>query len=255
MNKLSIGELQGALRASVAIELVEILGYTKSDAARVMHLTPSALSQYLNRKRGGKASSEFNGSKLFQKHVKVLANALSRNFRQNASIDPSRKFLEVTDKLVQDLSLNAKSSTQKDLLSKKDMGHWLKALRARLDEEQNAATSCMKFAQTSSDDLTRTLFRQIASDSLRHADIVSLLMSNVDRSEPFFGSKPPQISQIEEMIRSEENAGDANIAHLRNKLGPSAALLIDSIEADERKHLLLLKGLKTLLTDFEKHKQ
>ena len=80
-------------------------------------------------------------------------------------------------------------------------------------------------------------------------------MSNVDRSEPFFGSKHPQISQIEEMIRSEENAGDANIAHLRNKLGPSAALLIDSIEADERKHLLLLKGLKTLLTDFEKHKQ
>ena len=63
-------------------------------------------------------------------------------------------------------------------LVRREVPRWL---RNRIVGEQNAVAECMRLAQRSRDELTRALFRQIASDSLRHAEIVASLTAYLDR--------------------------------------------------------------------------
>lgn len=245
MKKASIEELQRALRVGVAVELVSNMGISKAQAAKMLDLTPSALTQYFNGTRGAKYLEYIRQNRKVEKTIQLLAHGIARDYSGGRIERINERFLSATLKLneggggIGKMELLAPESSESM--------PWLEALRKRLDEEQHAATECLQFSQNSPDELTRMLFRQIASNSLRHADIVSFLMANMEKRSPFFGSKPPKIRAIEEMIRKEETAGDADIMFLRKKLGPSAALLIESIEADERKHLMLLKGLEMLI--------
>ena len=50
-----------ALRLEITRELVEKYGMRKADAAGKMGVTPAAVSQYLNRSRGGSATPIIEG--------------------------------------------------------------------------------------------------------------------------------------------------------------------------------------------------
>ncbi|HLD76248.1 MAG TPA: hypothetical protein VI874_04465, partial [Candidatus Norongarragalinales archaeon] len=114
-----------------------------------------------------------------------------------------------------------------------------------------AASGSMRFAQSCEDELMKNLFRQIAQDSLRHADTVSVLIHSLENQETANVHLPSK-EAVQKMLDQEEAADEADISPLKSRLGPAARLLIESIEADERKHVILLKGLMRLIEEKEK---
>jgi hypothetical protein len=101
----------------------------------------------------------------------------------------------------------------------------------------------MRLAQKARDELTRAIFRQIASDSLRHAEIVASLSTYLDRGvarAAASGVTPEEVAALMEAERRAEARADAESAQ---HLGGTMSLLIASMEADERKHAELLEGL------------
>ena len=102
---------------------------------------------------------------------------------------------------------------------------------------------CMRLAQRARDELTRAILRQIASDSLRHAEIVASLAPYLDRGIAEAHASGITRREIEVLIEGERRAeAGADVVTSRD-LGGTMALLIASMEADERKHADLLQGL------------
>jgi rubrerythrin len=122
----------------------------------------------------------------------------------------------------------------------RELAKWL---RQRVKAEQVAVTQCMRLAQKARDELTRALLRQVASDSLRHAEIVASLAPYIDRGVSSAFASGITRKEIEALIegerKAEAQADSASTRHLRGTM----AILIASMEADERKHAELLRGL------------
>lgn len=119
------------------------------------------------------------------------------------------------------------------------------ALRRRIAGEQSAVADCMRLAQKSRDELTRAIFRQIASDSLRHAEIVASLETYLDRGVDRTVASGIQRSDIDRLIARERAAEASTDAGLGRRFGGVMGLLWESMEADERKHDALLARLRT----------
>jgi uncharacterized protein len=108
-----------------------------------------------------------------------------------------------------------------------------------------AVAQCMRLAQRAGDELTRSILRQIASDSLRHAEIVASLAPYIERGVS--GSYAAGITrkEVEALIQSERRAESQADSQVARHLQGTMAILIASMEADERKHADLLRGLLT----------
>ena len=113
-------------------------------------------------------------------------------------------------------------------------------LRDRITGEQDAVAQCMRLAQRSRDELTRALFRQIASDSLRHAEIVASLAAYLESRR--FHEHPDGITRadVEQLLEREHAAEATDATDLGPRLGGVMRILWESIESDERKHERLL---------------
>jgi len=118
-----------------------------------------------------------------------------------------------------------------------------KWLRLRVRAEQVAVTQCMRLAQRARDELTRTILRQIASDSLRHAEIVASLAGYIDRGVSGAFASGITRKEVEALIESERKAEAQADSELARHLQGTMAILVASMEADERKHAELLRGL------------
>ncbi|MCI4370034.1 MAG: hypothetical protein L3J81_01740, partial [Thermoplasmata archaeon] len=84
---------------------------------------------------------------------------------------------------------------------------------------------------------------QIASDSLRHAEIVASLAAYLDRGVS--SSAPTGITRrdVEQLIRREHEAEETSEVDLGPELGGMMRILWDSMESDEKKHEHLLQLL------------
>jgi len=90
---------------------------------------------------------------------------------------------------------------------------------------------------------TETVFRQIAADSLRHAEIVAALSANLDRGITTSGPTGIDRHEVELLLEREREAESSESAGLAEELGGVMRILWESMEADERKHELLLRRL------------
>ena len=84
----------------------------------------------------------------------------------------------------------------------------------------------MALAVGTTDEVARTIFRQIASDSIRHAEIISFLLSltkSDSKRNPERKMIREEIAQIEAMIRGEESATEEPI-NIKGILSSSEAL-------------------------------
>ncbi|EQD42876.1 hypothetical protein B1A_15745, partial [mine drainage metagenome] len=116
-------------------------------------------------------------------------------------------------------------------------------LRARITLEQTAVADCMRLAQKSRDELTRAIFRQIASDSLRHAEIVASIASYLDRGLHRTVATGITRADIDRLIAKEREAESRTAPGMAAELGGVLAILWESMESDERKHEVLLARL------------
>jgi len=227
------------MQALVARELVEGFGLSERQTAVLLGIVPSSVSQYLSGKRLGPTLSAF----LADEGALLIARRTAQKLMGGSA--GTRVVLEAAIALGERVGpVPARPTDQKaDGLStdlRRKVPGWL---RDRTTGEQNAVAECMRLAQRSRDELTRALFRQIASDSLRHAEIVASLAAYLDRGVA--SSAPTGITRadVEHLIRREHEAEATSRMNLGPELGGMMRILWDSMEADERKHELLLQDL------------
>ncbi|MFY9716574.1 MAG: hypothetical protein WAK40_01365 [Thermoplasmata archaeon] len=226
------------MQALVARELVEGLGLSERHAAGLLGVVPSSVSQYLSGKRLGPALSAYFGDEEARRIARLTAQKLvdgapGAKTLLGAAIAFGERYGAALP------TSGPRPGELRPALARKVPG-WL---RNRIAGEQNAVAECMRLAQRSRDELTRALFRQIASDSLRHAEIVASLAAYLERG---LASSPPTgitRTDIEHLIRREREAEATTEIDLGPELGGMMRILWDSMEADERKHELLLKKL------------
>lgn len=233
------------VQALVAREGVEQLGLSSRRVADLLGLAPSAVSQYLSGKRVEKGFLEYSSDErarsIARRTIEELIEA------QEAGRGATRPVLEGASALSElsesvggheRLPKRPTDTTEGPQL--RELARWL---RERVKAEQVAVTQCMRLAQRARDELTRALLRQIASDSLRHAEIVASLAPYIDRGVSGAYASGITRKEIEALIEGERRAeaqADSASAH---RLQGTMAILIASMEADERKHAELLRGL------------
>jgi uncharacterized protein len=227
------------MQALVARELVEAFGLSERQTAVLLGIVPSSVSQYLSGKRMGPTLSKF----LEDDESRRLARRTAEQLMAGAA--GSRAVLEASIALgeraapTERAAVSAPGDGLRPELRRKIPG-WL---RDRIAGEQNAVAECMRLAQRSRDELTRALFRQIASDSLRHAEIVASLAAYLDRGVS--SSAPTGITraEVEDLIRREHEAEATSEIDLGPELGGMMRILWESMESDEKKHERLLEFL------------
>ncbi len=227
------------IQALVAQELVERFGLPERRAAVLLGIVPSSVSQYLSGKRLGPTLSEYLGHEEAHRIARRTAQELM------AGAAGPKILLEAALQLSESVGGHPapprarEKDTLKPDLQRKVPG-WL---RNRIAGEQAAVAECMRLAQRSRDELTRALFRQIASDSLRHAEIVASLAAYLDRGVAT--SQPTGITRadVEHLIRREHEAEATSEIDLGPELGGMMRILWDSMESDEHKHEHLLQLL------------
>jgi hypothetical protein len=241
------------LQALVARELVEELGIPSHQAAQLLGLAPSAISQYLSGKRLAGPFLRYSTDEGARRVARQVAERLSRT----PAGDEQRTRILLEGSLHLSGSSGEGSEVPGPAFAGLEGGEGsrlvAKWLRHRVRAEQAAVTACMHLAQKARDELTRAIFRQIASDSLRHAEIVASLATYLDRGVVGAYASGVTRREVELMIQAERRAEAQAGTDLASRLGGTMSMLVASMEADERKHAELLQGL--LATGFDESRE
>lgn len=228
------------LQGLVARELVEDLGVSGRQAANLLGLAPSAVSQYLS---GHRLRTIFPALAARGEARRVARDVAHRllDLPPGRSAPP-RLLLEAAGELAQQAAGGVTVQVPESAGERIPDRDLVRALHVRVRGEQAAVTSCMQLAQKARDELTRAIFRQIASDSLRHAEIVTSLATHLDRGTASAHASGITRRDVLQLI-AKEKAAEAGGPDLARWLGGTMHLLAASMEADERKHDELLRGL------------
>ena len=190
------------LQALAAREGVEQLGLSSRRVAGLLGLAPSAVSQYLSGKRVEKGFLEYSSDEraraIARRTIEELIAA------QESGHGATRPVLEGAAALAE-LSESADGRERaprrlSELTEGPQLRELARWLRERVKAEQVAVTQCMRLAQRARDELTRAILRQIASDSLRHAEIVASLAPYIDRGVSSAYASGITRKEVEELI-------------------------------------------------------
>jgi predicted transcriptional regulator len=229
----------------VARELVDGFGLSERQAAGTLGLVPSAVSQYLSGKRLGRALGGFDSDDAARG---IVRRAAQRLLSSREGTDASEVLLETAMALSGTPRRRRRPGTPSPAAAERRTRANSAWIRRRIAGEQAAVTECMRLAQRSRDELTRAVFRQIASDSLRHAEIVAALAAYLDRGVS--RTVPSGITRrdVHRLIAREHAAEQSSEGDPGARFGGVMRILWESMESDERKHDRLLDLL--LRTEF-----
>lgn len=216
----------------------ELVGrdFTQRDVARVLGITPSAVTLYARGRRGKKLADRIRSLHESSLIARELADQIAERKRRGEQIDEFPLILDAAYRIMRLVSQEPKREIN---MKRRDDRH-LDLLRARIEQEQLAAQRNMTLAVATKDEITRILFRQIATDSMRHADTIGAVIGYLQKPTQRRPVKD-EVVQIEAMIREEENATEQPIKI--DGADSAVKLLLNSIDMDEEKHSRLLKGL------------
>jgi predicted transcriptional regulator/rubrerythrin len=227
-------------QAMVARELVDVFGLPERRAADLLGLAPSAVSQYRSGHRLGSVLSQLSGDERSRTIARSSAQQLSSLAGPSAQtieilLDTARELAEVGG--AHDQRVTHPSGSRVGGVSARDLS---RALHHRIQIEQSAVVECMRLAQKSRDELTRAVFRQIAADSLRHAEIVASIQTYLDRGLDRSMASGVAREDIVRLITQEREAEAKGPVDPGAQFGGMMSVLWESMEADERKHEALL---------------
>jgi predicted transcriptional regulator/rubrerythrin len=226
------------IRAWVARRLAK-QGFRVRDIASVLRITPAAVTQYVKGRRGG-SLKELDR---FESVLDALAEKAARRVRSNLG---SIEMAEIMDVIYQ---ISAASSGEELLQSSAggpEHREALKLLKERLQLELIAAQRCLELTSKINDEYSKLLLRMIASDSIRHADVVSQVISWMETGHAT-AFQPPDLSFLKSMLEIEDKATESSLAENIEIPHPVARVLLNSIDMDEEKHEKIVAELLRLI--------
>jgi len=229
------------LRASLARRLVQ-MGFKVHQVARVLDVTQPAVTQYLKGVRGKKIA-ELEDQKQM---IDALADKAA--YRINAEMEPLST-VELLDVIHQILTVSSGEGILRASSENAEMNKSIAALKDRLQLELKAAQKCFSLANNAKGDYTRLLLRMIATDSIRHADIISQIVSFMET-----GIETPDEGLdrglLKDILAIEDTADEVSLRSTVKINHDVARLLLESIDMDEKKHDKLLgKMMKSFVEE------
>jgi predicted transcriptional regulator len=233
------------LQALVSREGVEQAGLSARRVAELLGIAPSAVSQYLSGRRLGARFLEYSTD---ERARTVARDALERMAEAQREGRRSTKILLEAAGALSELAVRSEERGDprrprgegSGSSQVRQLARWV---RLRVKAEQVAVSQCMRLAQRARDEPTRALLRQIASDSLRHAEIVASLAPYLDRGVSGTFAAGITRQDVERLIEAERIAESSAGPNPTQRLRGTMAILVGSMEADERKHTALLRAL------------
>ncbi|MEM1571147.1 transcriptional regulator [Pyrobaculum sp.] len=224
---MSFEKALSAVRALIAKELV-VRGLSVNETAKLLGLTPAAVSMYISGKRGGELVQELSRDErvmaLIRSHAEIAAEEAKKGVKKPLDLT------ELAKVVANIIAQRAPQTALEDVI------------RERIRLEQETATRAMAYSYRVRNPLVRALFMQIATDSLRHAEILTMIL---DYLSGRLKAEGVDLGDEElEALASEESAMRESIAELYKVGDPVVRALILSIELDEQKHYQLVKTLQ-----------
>lgn len=229
------------IRAHLAVRLMAN-GFTAKEIAEGLRVTRPAITQYLKGKRGKDAAI-----KHIEEIVSPLADKLAKKMRSGLG---GLEIMDLLDTARQLMVIN-RAGSMSGVVSipyrepARDIGS-LNLLKERLQLELSAAEKYLELANKTPDEHTQLLLRLIASDSIKHADIVSQLISWLEvggHAIQFQALKP---EMLKEMISLEDSAKEVKLRTSVKASHPMAKLLLEWIDTDEEKHEKIVTNILRL---------
>lgn len=214
-----------AIRSRIASRL-HSMGFRVRDIAVVVGTTQPAVIQYLKGRRGKGTPGMQVLDSLIEPVVARAAGLIKLQegrietvelleiARQFTIISTGRHFIQSGEK-INDESLSL--------------------LRKRLQLELSAAEKYLEMSNRTDDEYTKLLLRMIASDSIRHGDVVSQIISWMESGKGADFSLPDR-TFLEMMLSIEDRASESSLTGNIKIEHPVARLLLEWIDEDERKH-------------------
>jgi len=198
------------------------------DIAAGLNVTEAAVTQYIHGKRG----KELQGAPGIEEVVGVLGEKAALRMRSGQGPLQAVELLEAARQVL--VIQRGRSITRQDSRPG-TRNKTLERLRTRLQLELRAAEKYLELANRTPDDQTKLLLRLIASDSIKHADVVSQMISWLE-SETRMEFEVPPHGLLENLLAIEDSAGEENLGDTVPVGHPVAKLLLEWIDADEAKH-------------------
>jgi predicted transcriptional regulator len=245
-----IETLLPAVRALIADSLVKEFGHSRKEAAYILNLTTAAVSQYLKGQRAEAMANKIRKSRDLMLVVSSSAKKCSEEYSKSGGVFGVTALLDTSYQILSLMTGEPHRKKHREtshvLKEHSQKQYWLSLLRKRLQSEQVAAQRSMGLALWAKNELAKIIFRQIASDSLRHADIVAAIMAYIESDGVGATVRAPTPSELEEILKEEEQADEDSIVPLLESEDPAIRLLVQSVEADEQKHQRILQGFLRL---------
>ncbi len=228
------------IRAKLAERLIKE-GFRPKEAAAALNVTPAAVTQYLKRKRGGNASAYPSTDRL----IDPLAEKLVKRLRSGLGGVEMTELLETARQVMVMTQGRVIVQEQPNTPEREEA---LRILRERLRLELTAAEKYLELSNQTADDYSKMLLRMIASDSIRHGDVVSQVISWLEagRDSEF---EMPGKKILESLVELEDSANEASLTESIHVGHPIARLLFQWIDADEAKHEKIVSKMLKLEVD------
>jgi predicted transcriptional regulator len=229
------------IRAHLA-EVFARQGLESSEIARALNVSQPAVSQYLKGKRGKYLHSLNHLDTL----ALPLAEKIAKRIRSGQGGLETIELLETARQLMVMNKAGGSSLTMQNSRVDKNVAA-MRLLRERLQLELKAAEKYLELSNRTADEHTKLLLRLIASDSIRHADIVSQVISWLEIGGSH-QSRFESLNQdlLREMLSLEDSASEVNLRNSIKSSHPVATLLLEWIDTDEEKHEKIVRKMARL---------
>ncbi|MEM0483065.1 MAG: hypothetical protein QXM16_09325 [Nitrososphaerota archaeon] len=226
-----VEQLIPALRAALAIRLVNKYGLKKSHVAKALGVSPAAITQYVSGSRGLRLPTGDLSVEEIDSLAERIARKISLGMIDSASTELT-VFLNqlIAPRVSQELRVGAAIDASV-----------IKSLMERITLEDEAAKRALELSTSASSQLAKMVLKQMAVDSMRHADILATLIHIIENNEDVSLTKD-DLALIAEMSRFENKAEEQRLAEIPlGEMKPVIRALLTSIDMDEEKHEMLLK--------------
>jgi predicted transcriptional regulator len=226
------------VRARLAMSLKR-QGLRVTEIAAALNTTPAAVVQYLKGKRGRLVARTAQVDRTIDALADKVLQRVRSGVREGVRMP---ELMEAADQII----IASKGSRMLEETTEKREKQVVEVLRQRLELELRASERCLESAVKFDDQYSKLLLRMIAADSMRHADVVSQIISWTELPhEPTLNA--PKKEFLDAILQIEDKAGEQSLRDTVKISHPVARLLLEWIDADERKHERIISKMVHLI--------